>query len=123
MIWATKGSTHSKAMKQVAPRISMIMAIDNFGVVYSCLTQVNTDSDVMSLYLKELVRLLTAESKNFRTSTLVIADGASYHQSETTLNMLRELRVPFMISSPHSYNIAPVELLFGAIKTGNMNEQ
>jgi hypothetical protein len=36
---------------------------------------------------------------------------------------MRELRVPFMISSPHSYNIAPIELLFGAIKTGNLNEQ
>ena len=56
----------------------MLMAIDNFGVVYSCLTQLNNDSDVMSLYLKELVRLLTAEDKNYRRQTLFVHDGASY---------------------------------------------
>jgi hypothetical protein len=28
-----------------------------------------------------------------------------------------------MISSPHSYNIAPIELLFGAIKSVDLNPE
>lgn len=43
-------------------------------------------------------------------------DGAKYAQSRSTENTLRNLHVPFMLLSPHSYNVAPIELLFGAIK-------
>ena len=35
--------------------------------------------------------------------------------------MLEDLYVPFMFSSPHSYNISWLELLFGSIKTGILN--
>ena len=35
--------------------------------------------------------------------------------------VLKELHVPFMMSSPHSYNVSWVELLFGSIKTGALN--
>jgi hypothetical protein len=37
-IWAPKGSTHSIPIKQVSPRISLIVALDNLGGVYACLT-------------------------------------------------------------------------------------
>ena len=37
-IWAPKHTPHSLPKKTVQPRISMIMALDNFGEVYSCFT-------------------------------------------------------------------------------------
>ena len=40
-----------------------------------------------------------------------------------TIDLIKELRIPFMLSSPHSYNISPIEMLFAAIKTGNLNEE
>ena len=122
-IWAPKHSTHSIPIKQVAPRISMIMALDNFGEVYACLTQVNTDSKVMGLYIKELVNMLDREDKHWRNDTIIIHDGAKYAQSQSTQSTLKTLRVPFMLLSPHSYNVAPIELLFGAIKTKNLNPE
>ena len=64
-IWAPKTSTHSLSMKQVSPRISMIMALDNFGEVYASFTQVNTDSKIMGLYIKELVNHLDKVDKNW----------------------------------------------------------
>ena len=62
MIWAPKDSTHAIPIKQVSPRISMLMALDNFGVIYACFTQVNTDSKIMGLYIKELVNQLDREN-------------------------------------------------------------
>ena len=75
----------------------------------------------MSLYLKELVNQLDKEDKNWRDSTILMHDGAKYAQSKTTQTVLEDLRVPFMLLAPHSYNIAPIELLFGATKTEHLN--
>jgi hypothetical protein len=123
MIWGPKGSTHAIPIKQVSPRISMIMALDNFGVIYACFTQVNTDSKIMGLYIKELVNQLDREDKHWRKSTIILHDGAKYCQSTATINTLRNYQVPFMLLSPHSYNVAPIELLFGAIKTNLLNPE
>ena len=46
------------AKKQVQPRISMLLGLDTLGNIYASFTQVNTDSKVKSLYLRELVKLL-----------------------------------------------------------------
>ena len=122
MIWADKKSPHSIPVKQLQPRISMIIAIDNFGEVYACLTQVNTDSKIMTLYMRELVKILDIEDRNWRSDTIIMHDGAKYASSNSTINTLRTLRVPYMLLSPHSYNVAPIEMLFGAIKTNNINQ-
>jgi len=122
MIWAPKHGSKGTVIKQVSPRISMIMALDNFGKVYACLTHVNTDSTIMGIYIKELVKELDNEDRDWRRSTIILHDGAKYCQSNITINVLRDLRVPFMLSSPHSYNISPIEMLFAAIKTGSLND-
>ena len=59
----------------------MIMALDNFGEVYASFTQVNTDSKIMGLYIKELVNHLDKVDKNWWRSTVIVHDGAKYSQS------------------------------------------
>ena len=110
-------------IKSVLPRISLITALDNFGKVYVCLTQVNTDSKVMGLYINELVKLLDREDSHWRDKTILLHDGAKYAQSKSTENALNDLKVPFMLSAPHSYNIAPIEIVFSALKSGNLNPE
>ena len=83
-IWAFKGSSHGKAIKMVIPRISLIMAMDNYGEVYACMTQVNTDTKIMGLYIKELIKHLDAEDRNWRKHTILMHDGAKYAQSIAT---------------------------------------
>jgi len=73
------------------------------------------------LYLKELIKILDQEDKNWRQYTIIMHDGAKYAQSHGTQAVLRDLRVPFMLLAPHSYNVAPIELLFGAVKTNHLN--
>lgn len=60
-VWAEKGSSHGIKVKSVNPRISLIAAIDNHGKVYMTLTNVNTDTTVMILYIRELVKQLSRE--------------------------------------------------------------
>ena len=121
MMWAPKHGSRGAVIKSVTPRISLIMALDNNGYVYACLTQVITDSTIMAMYLKTLVRILDAENKHWRKHTIILHDGSRYCQSEIMLKTIKQLRLPFMLSGPHSYNTAPVEMLFGGIKTGNLN--
>ena len=61
MKWRAFGTTNSVAKKQVAPRISMIMALDTLGNLYASFTQVNTDSNIMAIYMRDLVRHLDKE--------------------------------------------------------------
>ena len=77
----------------------------------------------MGLYIKELIKTLEQEDRNFRKSTIILHDGAKYAQSNATINTLRNYKVPYMLLSPYSYNVAPIELLFGAIKTGFINPE
>ena len=79
MKWQPRGSTNSIPVKQVAPRISMIVAIYNWGKVYLSCTQVNTDSKVMSLYFRELVKVLDKGNLDWRKTTVLMIDGAKYH--------------------------------------------
>ena len=117
-LWAPRKGSHGIRVKTVNPRVSLIMAIDNHGAVYASLTNVNTDARILGLYIRELVKILDKENKDWRRSTIILHDGAAYCRAEAFQNVIKELHVPFMISSPHSYNISWVELLFGAIKTG-----
>ena len=68
-IWAPKHSSHGVSIRSVNPRISLIMAIDNHGKVYASMTNVNTDTTVMTLYIKELVKKLDKENSSWRSST------------------------------------------------------
>jgi len=77
----------------------------------------------MGLYFRELVKLLDQEEKQWRESTIFMHDGAAYAKSGFVKNILKELRVPFMLTAPHSYNVSPIELLFGAIKNSDINPQ
>ena len=96
-IWADKRNPASVKMKSINPRISLIMALDSDGNIYSCVTQVNTTSTVMKYYLQYLTDILEREDKNFRRNTIILVDGARYHQSQALLEEVKRLALPFMI--------------------------
>ena len=48
-------------------------------------------------------------------------DGAKYHTSTATRQMLKTLGVNYIISAPYSYDTAPVELFFGYFKQEQIN--
>ena len=109
------------AKKAWAPRISIILAFDNHGESHLALSQSNTNSVVITLFIRGLVKLLGEADRNWRKKTVVFWDGAAYHQSATTLKLLEELQVPVMWTGPYSYDISPCELWFALYKMVNIN--
>ena len=49
---------------------------------------------------------------------MILLDGSKYHVSEETRDRIKRLRLNVIFSAPYSYSTAPIELLFGGIKTG-----
>ena len=81
MRWASTDIPNSMELQQVNPRLSLIAAIDTEGKIFVALTQVNTNTDVMKLYLWHLVQHLEKEDANFRQNTIFQLDGVRYHTS------------------------------------------
>ena len=75
----------------------------------------------MSMYFKYLSKTLDADRTNWRMNTIILMDGASYHQDQETLDTLKEFRVPVMFLGPHSYDAAPIETFFSYIKRVNLH--
>ena len=121
MKWRVPGTRNSVSKKLWAPRISLILAMDNFGESYITVSQSNTNSGTILLFIRDLVRQLNEQSRRWRDNTLIFWDGAPYHQSAATLKLLRDLQVPIFISGPHSYDAAPCELWFALFKIVNIN--
>ena len=85
------------------------------------LTTINTTSEVVCLFVKQLVEALELEDPDFREKTVFQFDGATYHRSSETRNFLANMGIKTMISGPYGYEIAPVEMLFSGIKSTNLN--
>jgi len=55
MMWSPTSAPNTMISKAVAPRLALIAALDTDGKVYYSLTQANTDSDVMMLFMVHLI--------------------------------------------------------------------
>ena len=57
----------------------MIIGLDTQGKIYFALTQANTDSDVMTLFLRKLMHQLDRERPGWELDTTFLLDNASWH--------------------------------------------
>jgi hypothetical protein len=121
MKWQQPPALNSVPKSLWHPRISMILAIDSYGQQYVSLAQANTNDSMMELFIRDLVRQLTEEDRRFRQNTLIVIDGAPYHQSKATRALMAELQLPLMISGPHSYDASPCEQYFAQFKKADIN--
>ena len=122
-IWVPSDGPATVSDKQVQPRISVIAALDTEGRVWCALTQANTDTDVMTTFLRHLMRQLDHETPGWEENTTLLLDNASWH---TNLEMKQRLAklVPHVIyTGPYSYSSAPIELLFAGLKLGELNPE
>ena len=68
--WHERIEQNSLPKKTVYPRLSLLAAIDNLGSHYMAITTVNTTSEVVCLFVKQLVHVLELEDPNFREKTV-----------------------------------------------------
>ena len=60
-VWAKKGGEGNLQLRAVAPRLSLIAALDTEGKVWFSLAHATTNSDVIALFLHKLVDALDSE--------------------------------------------------------------
>ena len=75
------------------------------------------------LFMRYLTRQLDAEDPSWQQDTVFLLDGARYHTSEEMRDYFRKMKVQVIYSGPYSYSAAPIELLFGALKRGELNPE
>ena len=121
--WAPKGGSCNMPLRAVTPRLSMITAIDTEGQVWFALAHANTDSNMIALFLHYLAAALDSESPGWQKDTYFLWDNATYHSSAETRAVVSKLRLKVIWSGPYSYDSAPVELLFGNLKLGELNPE
>ena len=99
----------------------MIGAIDTEGRVWHAVTQSNTTTDVLLLFVKNLIALLDDELPNWREESLLLLDGARYHVSAEARAGFQKLRLPVIYTAPYSPSSSPIERLWAALKLGELN--
>ena len=107
--------------KPISYRIALIAALDTEGRIYYSLTQANTDQNVMMVFLQYLLDQLDLERPSWKDDTVLLLDGARYHTGSQVREYLRKLEVQVIWSGPYSYSTAPIEMVFGALKFGEIN--
>ena len=120
-IWIPSQTSSSMPLNPVHHRLSLIAALDTEGRVYYSLTQANTDQNVMLALLIGLMNLLDMENPEWREDTIFLFDGARYHVGSEIRTYMRQLELEVMWSAPNSYSTAPIEMVFGALKFGELN--
>ena len=77
----------------------------------------------MMVYLQHLIRKLDEESPDWRENTYVLMDGAKYHTGDEIRSFIHKMQLKVIWSGPYSYSTAPIELLFGSLKFGELNPE
>ena len=119
--WKLPGQSNSIAVKQVMPRLSLIVAVSSNGDVYASMLQSNMDSGNFSMFVRHLSNILDQGASNWREKTIITMDGAPYHMSSESMAIYKSLDLPIMFNPPHAYNVSPAELVFAAVKSKNLN--
>ena len=99
----------------------MFIALDSSGKTYLTLLQSNTNNKIIEIYLRQLVLKLDHEDKDWRDNTVILLDGAPYHTSDGTLELMEGLKIPALFTGPHSFDAVPAELYFAAFKSDDVN--
>ena len=121
MMWCPPQTPATMTTRPISYRISMIAALDTEGCIYYSLTQANTDSDVMMIFLQYLVNQLDLDRPSWRDETILLLDGAKYHTGSQVREYMRKLDLQIIWSGPYSYSTAPIETVFATLKFGELN--
>ena len=121
--WAPKDGSGNVSLRSMTPRLSMIAALDTDGRVWFALNHANTDSNIVTLFLHSLMKVLDAETPGWQEDTIFLWDNAPYHSSEETRAAVRALGIKVLFSGPYSYAGASIETLFAHLKLGELNPE
>ena len=121
--WMPKKEPSSVTLRTITPRLSVLGALDTEGNCWYSLSHATTDSNVIILFFSHLARQLDQESPGWQDNTIIVLDNAKYHISDEVRTFFRQMQLPVMFTAPYSYSAAPIELLWAALKLGELNAE
>ena len=80
-MWVPHDAAGTVSDKQVQPRLSLLAALDNDGRIWFALTQANTDADVMTTFIRYLVRELERDDPLWAAKSTIVLDNAAWHSN------------------------------------------
>lgn len=119
--WTKPSSNFTVGSLNVNPRTSIHLAIDNFGRSWVSILNCNSNRQVFQLTLRHLIERLNLEDPDWRSNTVLILDGASYHQADSSKDLINKLQISVLMLGPYSYTSSPCELWFAALKKADLN--
>ena len=75
----------------------------------------------MVTFFRHLMRQLDREDPGWQENTTFLLDNASWHNSTEMMDNFAKLKLDIIFSAPYSYSAAPIELVFAALKLGDIN--
>ena len=78
---------------------------------------------MMKLFISKLAMQLDFDRPQWRTDTVFLLDGASYHISDEVQRQLSDLKIPVIFTGPYSYDVCPIELFFSQLKSTEINPE
>ena len=77
----------------------------------------------MMTFFENLIQLLNRETPDWQENSVILLDNATWNKGEQIIRALEHHGVRVMFSSPYSYSTAPIELLYSALKLGDLNPE
>ena len=77
----------------------------------------------MLTFFEHLIQILDREEPGWQEDSVILLDNATWNKGEQIIRALEHQGVKVMFSSPYSYSTAPIELLYAALKLGNLNPE
>ena len=99
--WARR-TTNQNKLENNKSWYNLIFGKVNHENIYSSFLIGISNAITISIIIKTLVEVLDKENCDWRQKTYFMMDGASYHQGIETIKIIKDLKVPTIICSPHS---------------------
>ena len=102
--WQPSKNNVAISDKALKIKINMIAAVSNRGHCWLSLYYVNTNERVFQLFLTHFADLLSKTGNaGWRENTVILLDGARYHESDNMRKFLRDHHIQTIFSAPYSY--------------------
>ena len=90
-VWFKRGTKIQQKDKVIEPRASLIASVDSLGNIYASLFHGNSNNYTTILMLYHLCKTLDDKYEIWRSSSILLLDGASNHQHKKLKRSYRYL--------------------------------
>ena len=99
----------------------MVAAVDTEGCLWYSLSQGTGNALTFALYLEHLAQQMNSEIVDWASDTVFLLDNAAIHSAPVVKDTMARLGMKVAFTAPYSYSSSPCELVFAALKRGELN--